>query len=281
MPRYLAKGLRGAITTIEAKIQMHRGYVKVWRKLEDSGILKDERACQFFLWAMLKATHRPHKQIVGNQVVELEPGQFISGRNAASEELAVSPSMFVRNVEKLKKLDFLDTKPNNKFTLFTIKNWATYQNERTTSEQQVGQQADNKRTTSGQQADTNKNIKNTKNEKKEDGYTPEFEEAWKTYPRKDGKRNAFVAWQKAIKRDMPVDKMVLHIESRMYEPDWRKEDGKYVPHMATWLNRDGWLDEGAALTPVSTEEDDERWNVTSFYEGYEEFAPPKPKGRLL
>ena len=128
---------------------MHRGYVKVWRKLEDSGIIKDERACQIFLWAMLKATHKPHKQIVGNQVVDLEPGQFISGRHAASEELAISPSMFVRNIEKMKKLDFLDTKPNNKFTLFTIKNWATYQDDRTTNEQQTGQQADNKRTTSG------------------------------------------------------------------------------------------------------------------------------------
>lgn len=139
---------------------MHRGYVKVWRKMEDSGILQDQGACQFFLWAMFKATHRARKQIVGNQIVHLQPGQFVSGRNAAAQELGISPSKFVRTVDKMKMLEFVDTKPNNKFTVFTIVNWDTYQSEQTTSGQQTGQQADNKRTTSEHQSDTNKNAKN-------------------------------------------------------------------------------------------------------------------------
>ena len=93
---------------------MHRGYVKVYRKLEDSGILKDPYACQFFMWAMLKATHKPHKQIIGNQVVDLEPGQFVSGRKVGAEEMGISPSKFVRTAEQMKMLGFLDSKPNNK-----------------------------------------------------------------------------------------------------------------------------------------------------------------------
>jgi hypothetical protein len=144
---------------------MHRGYVKVWRKLEDSGILQDQGACQFFLWAMFKATHKSRKQILGNQVVHLQPGQFVSGRNSAAQELGISPSKFVRTVDKMKMLEFVDTKANNKFTVFTIVNWDTYQNEQTTTGQQTGQQADSKRTTSEQQTDTNKNVKNEKNER--------------------------------------------------------------------------------------------------------------------
>ena len=138
---------------------MHRGYVKVWRKMEDSGILQDQGACQFFLWAMFKATHRARKQIIGNQVVHLQPGQFVSGRNAASSELGISPSKFVRTTEKMKMLEFVDTKANNKFTVFTIINWDTYQNENAATGQQTEQQTDNKRTASEHQSDTNKNAK--------------------------------------------------------------------------------------------------------------------------
>ena len=144
---------------------MHRGYVKVWRKLEDSGILQDQGACQFFLWAMFKAAHRERKQIIGNQIVHLLPGQFVSGRNAAAQELGISPSKFVRTADKMKKLGFMDTKPNNKFTIITIVNWDTYQSEQAQSGQQTGQQANSKRTASEQQTDTNKNVKNEKNEK--------------------------------------------------------------------------------------------------------------------
>jgi hypothetical protein len=144
---------------------MHRGYVKVWRKLEDSGILQDQGACQFFLWAMFKATHKQRKQIIGNQVVHLRAGQFISGRNVAATELGISPSKFARTLEKMKMLEFVDTKPNNKFTIITIVNWDTYQSEQAQSGQQTGQQTDSKRTASEQQTDTNKKDKKVKNER--------------------------------------------------------------------------------------------------------------------
>lgn len=96
----------------------------------------------------------------------------------------------------------------------------------------------------------------------QEGYPADFEAAWKVYPRKDGKRKAFQAWQKAIKRGMPVADMPAHIDARAYEPDWLKDDGRYVPHMASWLNADGWLDEGAALpTPRPPDDDDDFWAV--------------------
>jgi hypothetical protein len=160
---------------------MHRGYVKVWRKLEDSGILQDQGACQFFLWAMFKAMRKPRKQIVGNQVVCLCAGQFISGRNVAATELGISPSKFARTLDKMKMLGFVDTKPNNKFTVITIVNWDTYQNEQASPGQQTGQQIDSKRTASEQQTDTNKKDKKERI-KTEDKSSSEPSEASKPSP---------------------------------------------------------------------------------------------------
>jgi len=109
---------------------------------------------------------------------------------------------------------------------------------------------------------------------KKSAYPIEFEAAWKLYPKKTNKGAALKAWKQAVKRDMPVADMPRHIESRMFEPDWRKEDGRFVPHFSTWLNADGWLDEGAAITPP--QDDNEPTYGLDFYEGVPEHMRPKP-----
>ena len=159
---------------------MHRGYVKVWRKLEDSGIFKDERACQFFLWAMFKATHKPRKQIIGNSVVNLNPGQFVSGRHAASEEMGVSEMVFRNVVKKMKMMDFVTTESTNKYTIFTIINWDRYQHEEPANNQQDNQQDTNNEPTTNQQRTTNNNDKNDKNKE----YIPEGLLAYAEFARK-------------------------------------------------------------------------------------------------
>ena len=144
MPLWLAGRSGAELKTVRSNYTMHRGFVKVYRKLEDSGILKDPHACQFFLWAMLKATHRPHQQPVGNQVVDLEPGQFISGRKVAALELGISEMVFRGVSKKMENLDFITIKPTNKFSIFTIINWDTYQNRDFENNQQDNQQTTNK-----------------------------------------------------------------------------------------------------------------------------------------
>lgn len=115
--------------------------------------------------------------------------------------------------------------------------------------------------------------KRKRREKEPEPYSLEFEQAWIVYPRKDRKRPAFDAWKKAIKRGMPVADMPAHIESRMFEPDWRRESGRFIPHMATWLNADGWLDEGAKLSPHNM---DEAPVFVDFYENTGGIVVPKP-----
>lgn len=74
-----------------------------------------------------------------------------------------------------------------------------------------------------------------------DEYTPDFEAAWKEYPRSDDKRGALLEWKKAKKRGMPVDRMPEIIQTQCQAPEWRKDGGQFVPHMRKWLHGDGWL----------------------------------------
>ena len=133
-----------------------KGYVKLWRKSLESGLMQNHKLWVFWTWCLMKATHKPSKQMVGFQMVELHPGQFIFGRKAAAEELDMSERSIRTCLQKLQNLENVTIKATNKFSVITIVNWDTYQQE----ENQNDQQNANKRPANDQQVTTNKNVKN-------------------------------------------------------------------------------------------------------------------------
>ncbi len=65
---------------------------------------------------------------------------------------------------------------------------------------------------------------------------------WEAYPKKIGKKEAFRAWQKAV--DKPdIDTILMAIRNQVNSDAWRRNDGQYIPHPATWLNQGRWDDE--------------------------------------
>lgn len=72
---------------------------------------------------------------------------------------------------------------------------------------------------------------------------PGFESFWKAYPRKVGKGAARRAWKK-IKAPLTKLPEILHsIETQKTSSEWSRENGRYIPHPATWLNQERWSDE--------------------------------------
>ena len=150
---------------------MNRGYVKLWRKSGDSGLLGNADVWQLLSWCLLNATHKPHKQLVGKQLVALEPGQLIFGRIAVASQLNTTEQKIRTSIKLLENANFLTIKATNKFSIITIVNWHSYQDMQPTDNQQITSQLTNKQPTDNQQITTNKN-KRTKaqEEKKEESY---------------------------------------------------------------------------------------------------------------
>ena len=77
-----------------------------------------------------------------------------------------------------------------------------------------------------------------KKTKKRNDYPDDFENFWRTYPRHEDKKKAFVAWQKALKGGATVDEIIAgavrYAKYRAGEPE------QYTKHPATWLNGDCW-----------------------------------------
>ncbi len=71
-----------------------------------------------------------------------------------------------------------------------------------------------------------------------DGIDP-FDEFWAAWPRKVAKPNGRRAWAKAIKRATPE---VIIAAATAYRDNPHRPPAEFIPHPATWLNRDGWDD---------------------------------------
>lgn len=67
-----------------------------------------------------------------------------------------------------------------------------------------------------------------------------FDVFWQGYPRKVGKPQALAAFKKAVKRESVG---VILIAVGLLAADPNLPEKRFIPHAATWLNRDGWNDE--------------------------------------
>jgi hypothetical protein len=137
------------------------GYVKLDRSLLTKQIFQNEKLLKVWIWCLLKANHKPATVLVGRQQADLKAGQFVFGRNKASEELNMAPSTVWDYMGILKKNQSIDIKSNNKFSVVTLVNWEIYQLNSTIADIKH----DNKSTTNQQQINTNKNVKNDKKKK--------------------------------------------------------------------------------------------------------------------
>jgi len=71
----------------------------------------------------------------------------------------------------------------------------------------------------------------------------QFDAFWQAYPKKKSKGRAEKAFAKINPDEQFLATMLAAIEQAKKSGDWLKEDGKYIPYPATWLNAKGWEDE--------------------------------------
>lgn len=83
-------------------------------------------------------------------------------------------------------------------------------------------------------------------EKRRDIYTRAFEACWEEYPRKVGKGAAWKSWSK-LKDDRDLHAQIYQAIKAQKSADGTRlsADPQFIPHFATWLNSQGWLDEVA------------------------------------
>lgn len=70
-----------------------------------------------------------------------------------------------------------------------------------------------------------------------------FAEFWSAYPRKTAKQAALKAWGKLAPSAELVAAILAAVARQKRTDAWLKDDGRFIPHPASWLNGRRWEDE--------------------------------------
>ena len=211
------------------------GWVKLHRKLLEATIFQNPNLLKFWIWCLLKASHKEHKERVGLQEITLHSGQFVFGRNKAALELDMTPSTVYKYLKIMEKEQLITIESNNKFSVVSIVKWEFYQSEDKNCDSKVTanvatkkQQIDSKVTPKEQQSNTNKNEKNVKNEKKDILCKADanalFERLWKAYPNKRGKGQVSDAKKKKIAEigEEEMQRAMARYIEELEQQTWKK-----------------------------------------------------------
>lgn len=221
------------------------GYIKLFRALLDSPVFESPWLLKLFVWCLLKANFQSSRW----RGEVLAPGQFVTGRNAGSDETHASPSRWYRGMQQLEALKCVTLKANSGWTTVTVCNWSRYQD----AVAEVEQPADSQRT--GGDTSSGHSKKNPKKGRREEGKECKreddcsFDEFWLSYPRKVSKEAAAHAFGRAVER-ICIEQGVtpqqarasLVASAREFAPS-PKARGQFCPYPATWLNQGRWADD--------------------------------------
>lgn len=120
---------------------MERGFVKLYRKTLDSGLLQHPTALQLFTFFLLSATRKPRKVMANSQLFELAPGELVTSVAALTHDLGMTTKQCRLALAFLERASMVTIRGTNKGSVISLVNWARYQEEGQ-AEGQTERQAD-------------------------------------------------------------------------------------------------------------------------------------------
>ena len=136
------------------------GWLRINRKIREHWLWKDKPFSKGQAWIdmLLRASWEDKKELVGNTVIEIHPGQFITSEKTLMADWGWSKEKVRKFMMTLESDHMIDRKPDRKQTTVTIVNWGSFQIPQTTN-QTTNQTADRPQT-DRKQTTNNHNINN-------------------------------------------------------------------------------------------------------------------------
>lgn len=223
----------------------------------------------FWQWCLLQACYEPRQVYVGGELVTLQPGEFLGGRNYIMKQTGLTQYKVRRYINALQNLHQIATSKKPKYTVYKLLNWDAYQQNRQQTNQHFNQQNASKptsKTPANQPLSKKETIERKKESKKDTDvpakparlpYGEDFEKFWQLYPnspdygKKGSKKEAYAKWRQVVKKTPPAA-LCAAIEAQMAHHAAQLRQGnspQYFPHAVRWLRHNRWEDEMPTAQP--------------------------------
>jgi hypothetical protein len=146
---------------------MTNGWIKLHRKIEESSVwLHSPEVYMVWCWCLIRANHKESKVPFKQGDIILKPGEFVTSRASAVEEMPLSHRQWRTSVTYLKSTNRIAIETTSRYTKIRVVKWDEYQIEGDETTSQTTSLTTSQRPASDQPATTDKNVKNVKNDKK-------------------------------------------------------------------------------------------------------------------
>lgn len=158
-----------------------QGWIKLHREILESDLWNDVTTFRLFSYLLLKASHKDGVKIQG---IEINRGQWIRSYRKLASDLAYKEGRGLKEyslktiekcVKKLVRSETITIQETKQGTLFTIVNYAKYQDETASEKETVNGTVLKQETNGKRTVNNNKNANNAKNAKKNNSSSPKFE----------------------------------------------------------------------------------------------------------
>jgi hypothetical protein len=227
------------------------GWIKLWRKTLESDIFDN-----VYLWAtwhalLYMATWKPSKILWNGKQREIPPGSVVFSPREIADRFDCSKSVVLKWLRYLHDTQRIVIETSPAGTLVTIQKWELYQG-RDEEACAPSEHGDDTATTPRVHDETlsKEGKKGRKKAPIRGDYPEDFQEIYNLYPRKEGKSDGFVVYQRAIKTDEDRENLKTAIER--YAKAKAGTEIQYLRgfdrFMRTWTD---WLDPNAGKGGVA------------------------------
>lgn len=229
-------------------------WIKLDRSIKDHWLWNtDEPFTKGQAWTdlLIHANYKDRTIHIKGQQVQLLRGQQARSELALSKVWGWSKNKVRRFLKLLKNEGMIDQQANHLTSIITICNYDKYQSQDAVDETSSGTSDETSSGTSDEHLTEHgirsKEVKKEKNNPpkspKGDELPEDFEEFWDAYPKRVNKSTAVKAFKRLKPDSELLEKIFADLRVRCQTEDWRKEDGKFIPHPSTYLNQRRWEDE--------------------------------------
>lgn len=224
------------------------GYIKLHRQIMENEFYFSEKFTKTQAWfdLLLLANHKPATVFIRGIEIHLSEGELCRSQISLADRWKWNFKTVKKFLDLLVERNMIKYRGDKITTIITIVNWQKYQKNGEQNYQVKSVSKHSYSTDNGDQNEEQKENKmetdnNVKNEKK--NTCRWFEEFWKEYPRKVSKKAAKGKFLSLCKDEETFREILAGLQLQKSCEQWNKENGKYIPHPATWLNQERWKDE--------------------------------------
>lgn len=143
-----------------------QGYISLYRSIQEHWLWKSKPFSrgQAFIDLVLSANHADDKVAVGNEIIEVKRGSFITSQKKLAGQWGWSRTKVKSFLDLLESDNMIEQKSDTKKTYLTISNYAVFQDLGNSKKTSKEHQKNIKKTSNEHQKNTNNNDNNVNNE---------------------------------------------------------------------------------------------------------------------